>query len=136
MSEYVGNGNGEMGSRGAGRAAVRVARGEDLPRFEILPGVEIAPLAGARMNLNVVTLAPGAVAPVHTHEEEQIGYVVSGGCVFEDGERFWTLGPGDVYHAPGGVPHGARALEEGCVILDCFSPPRAEVLRLLGEAGD
>ncbi|HVB26693.1 MAG TPA: hypothetical protein VNE21_02135 [Mycobacteriales bacterium] len=39
----------------------------------------------------------------------------------------------DIYHAPPGVPHGLVAGAGGCVIVDLFSPPRAALLRLLGE---
>lgn len=110
---------------------LRIERGGELPSFALADGIDIRPLAGERLNINIVTLAPGAVAPVHTHDEEQIGYVVSGACDFSDGTRTRRLAAGDAYHAPPGVPHGATALDEGCVIIDAFAPPKAEVLRLL-----
>lgn len=123
--------SGYFSSGPAGDEPLRVLRAAGLARFEVLEGIAIRPVLGARMNVNVVDLAPGAVAPAHAHPEEQIGYVVAGSCEFTDGERTWTLGPGDAYHAPAGAPHGARALEAGCTIVDCFAPARAEVRRLL-----
>jgi quercetin dioxygenase-like cupin family protein len=33
---------------------------------------------------------------------------------------------GDFWQTPGGVPHGVRTGEEGALVLDIFSPPRAE----------
>lgn len=106
-------------------------RDADLRAFEVSPGVTIHPVLGERMNVNVVHLAPDAVADVHSHDEEQLGYVVRGDCEFTDGTRTHRLGPGDLYHAPAGTPHGARAFAEGCVIIDTFAPPRAGIRELL-----
>lgn len=110
-----------------------MVRGGELPRLALADGIEIEPLLGDRAGIHVAFLQPGAVAAVHTHAEEQLGYVVSGDCVFSDGTERWELGPGDSYHAPPGVPHGATAGETGCVILDAFAPPREQVLRMLAE---
>lgn len=110
---------------------LRVVRGEDLPIVVLTTGITAAALLGERLNINVVTLEPGAVAPVHTHDEEQMGYVVSGSCDFSDGSQEVRLGAGDTYHAPPGASHGARAHEAGCVIIDVFSPPRAGLRELL-----
>ena len=82
--------------------------------------------------LSYVTMAPHAVAAVHTHDEEQIGLVISGTCEFELDGMTRTLGPGDAYHAPPGVPHGARTGDAECVIVDVFSPPRQALLDLFG----
>jgi len=115
---------------------LRVERSDELPSLPLVDGITIKPLVGERLNIQEVILTPGAVAPVHTHAEEQLGYVVSGTCEFTDGETHWELGPGDAYHAPSGVPHGAKAMSEGCVIIDAFSPPREQVVRMLAEETD
>jgi quercetin dioxygenase-like cupin family protein len=113
---------------------LRLVRGEELPNVVLTTGITAAALLGERLNINVVTLGPGAVAPVHTHDEEQMGYVVSGSCDFFDDEHSERLGPGDTYHAPPGATHGARAHDEGCLIIDVFSPPRAGLKELLEKA--
>lgn len=115
---------------------VRITRHEDLPSLPLVPGISVLPVIGKRLNIQEVVLEPGAIAPVHTHDEEQLGYVVSGGCDFTDGEAIWRLAPGDCYHAPPGQPHGATALGEGCVIIDVFAPPRAQVVQMLAERGN
>lgn len=115
----------------AATGELRTTKEGELRGVEAAPGVRLHPLIGERMNLNVVVIDPGCEAEVHTHDEEQMGYVVSGRCVFSDGTNEVTLGPGDTYHAPPGVPHGARALDERCVIIDCFSPVRAGLRELL-----
>ncbi len=104
------------------------------PQVTLTDGITAEPLMGERLNINIVTLAPGAVAPAHAHDEEQMGYVVSGSCDFFDDEQSERLGPGDTYHAPPGATHGARAHDEGCLIIDVFSPPRAGLKELLGRA--
>lgn len=114
-----------------GAERLRVQRAQDLSRFPLVDGIAIRPVLGARLNINIVELDPGALAPVHTHDEEQLGYVVSGTCEFTDGTNTRVLAAGDTYHAPPNAPHGARALDDGCVIIDAFAPPRAGVRELL-----
>lgn len=116
-----------------GRDDMTVASASDLPELTLVDGITVKPIVGAALLLQEVVLQPGAIAPVHIHDEEQIGYVVSGSCEFTDGKRTWTLGRGDCYHAPPGAPHGATGLVDGCVIVDVFSPPRAQVLQMLAE---
>ncbi len=110
-----------------------VARNAELPVLPLVDGIVLRPVVGERLNIQEVTLDPGATAPVHTHDEEQLGYVVSGTIDFTDGERTWRLEHGDFYLAPPGAPHGATAHEAGCVIIDAFSPPREQVVRMLAE---
>ncbi len=114
-----------------GEGDLRIERGRDLRGVEVAPGVTLHPLIGDGMNINVVVLEPNAVAELHAHDEEQMGYIVSGVCEFTDGRNTWTLDPGDTYHAKANVPHGAKSLGDRCVIIDCFSPPRAGIRELL-----
>ncbi|MCA1834037.1 MAG: cupin domain-containing protein [Actinomycetota bacterium] len=115
----------------AGSGYVRIERSDSLRSFEIAPGITIRPLLGERLNINIVTLAPNAVAALHTHDEEQLGYVVAGSCDFTDGTTTTRLAAGDVYHAASNAPHGATAHNDGCVIIDAFAPPRAGIRELL-----
>jgi len=112
---------------------IRIEERGDVPSLPILDGMTVKPMMGERLNIQEVELEPGATAPVHTHDEEQVGYIVRGSCHFTDGETHQELGPGDFYHAPPGVPHGAQAGSEGCVIIDAFSPPREQIVKLLAE---
>lgn len=68
-------------------------------------------------------LRQGAVVPQHSHMNDQVGYVVSGKLEMTIAGETTVLGPGESYAVPGGVPHGAVALEES-VLIDAFSPPR------------
>jgi quercetin dioxygenase-like cupin family protein len=113
--------------------ATRIERRDEIPSLPFLDGITIKPVIGAAVLVQEVILEPGSVAPVHTHDEEQLGYIVRGSCEFTDGETHWELGPGDCYHAPPGAPHGARGLSEGCVLIDVFAPPRATVIQMLAD---
>lgn len=104
------------------------------PTITPTPGVHIQPVPGARVMLCRVTIDPDGEAPVHAHEEEQMGIVLSGGGDFHLGGEIRRVGPGDTYHAPPGVAHGLAAGAEGCTVIDVFSPPRAALLELLAQA--
>jgi quercetin dioxygenase-like cupin family protein len=118
----------EEGARG------RFAPIDGQPTISPSPGVHFQPVPGVRLLLCRVTIEPHSEAPVHAHDEEQMGIVVSGSGDFElDGETRQVV-PGDTYHAPPGVPHGLRARAEGCVVIDVFSPPRAALVELMAQA--
>ena len=103
----------------------------EVPEVEAAPGVWMRPVFGERLNLSLVRMEPNAEAAVHDHAEEQIGLVLEGACRFTLGDEVRTLHPGDVYVAPPFVPHGAIAGDDGCRILDAFSPPREALRELL-----
>jgi quercetin dioxygenase-like cupin family protein len=56
-----------------------------------------------------VDLAPGVVAPKHTHFGEEIIYVLEGTLLYEvEGQPPATLNAGDVLFIPYGTPHSAK----------------------------
>ena len=114
---------------------MQIARNAELPVLPLVEGIVLRPVIGERLNIQEVVLEHGATAPVHTHDEEQVGYVVSGEIDFTDGNETQRLKAGDFYYAPSGSPHGATATEDGCVVIDAFSPPREQVVKMLAERG-
>lgn len=73
-----------------------------------------------------IYLEKGAVAAMHQHPHEQIGYLISGSLVYkEEGQEDKVLGAGDTYYVPPNVMHGIEALEE-TKLLDIFTPMRKE----------
>ena len=92
----------------------------------LAPGVTAKIASGERMMLSLVTFAPDAVVPAHSHPHEQMGMLVSGTLEFTiAGETRVLSGSGMVF-VPGGVPHAAKAGPGGAVALEVFSPPREE----------
>jgi quercetin dioxygenase-like cupin family protein len=59
----------------------------------------------------IVDLAPGVVAPRHSHPGEEIIYMLYGSLEYTlDGQPPVTLKPGDVLYIPAGTVHSARNL--------------------------
>ena len=66
-------------------------------------------IPGREVVQTVVSLAPGTVAPRHSHPGEEIIYVLTGIWVYQlDGQPEKTLKAGDVLYVPYGVVHSAR----------------------------
>jgi quercetin dioxygenase-like cupin family protein len=82
-------------------------------------------VSGEREMLAQIYLKRGALVPIHTHESEQMTYILQGALRFlVDGEEV-IVREGEVLHIPSGLPHQAEALED-TLELDVFSPVRGE----------
>ena len=87
-------------------------------------------ITGDRMMLAHVYLKKGCIVPKHSHENEQLTYVLEGTLRFHMGEDLAEtvdVKAGEVLHIPSNLPHQAEALED-TVDVDVFSPPRADWL--------
>ena len=87
-------------------------------------------ITGDRMMLAHVYLKKGCIVPKHSHENEQLTYILEGALKFaigEDGSEEITVRAGEVLLIPSNVPHKAEALEE-TLDVDVFSPPRQDWL--------
>jgi len=92
----------------------------------LAPGVTAKIASGEKLMFSLVTLAPDAVVPTHSHPHEQMGMMVSGMMEFTIAGETRTVSGNEMYLVPGGVPHAAKAGPGGAVALDAFSPPREE----------
>jgi len=99
---------------------------ENIAPKVLAPGVTAKIASGERMMLSLVTFAPDAVVPTHSHPHEQMGMMVSGTMEFTVEGETRVLSGNEMYFVPGGVPHAAKGGPEGAVALDAFSPPREE----------
>ena len=105
-------------------------RWDDMPKEKVSETLDRRLITGDRMMISHVYLKKGSVVPRHSHENEQITYILEGGL------RFW-IGPdesqvidvlaGEVLHIPSMVQHKAEALED-TLDVDVFSPPREDWL--------
>ncbi|HEX5188019.1 MAG TPA: cupin domain-containing protein [Streptosporangiaceae bacterium] len=114
---------------------------DSISPVEFVPGLGFRPVLGQRAMTNFVSFAPGAVAPQHVHEEEQIVVILEGEMVFDLDGDVRTMRKGDVAVIPAWVPHGAWTVDTHCEELDVFCPPRQSLLKLAeahaaAEAGD
>jgi quercetin dioxygenase-like cupin family protein len=110
---------------------MHMAQGQYLPagtveQVEMLAGVLRRTLGTTEGCMLIeVSLAEGSVVPMHSHPNEQVGYVVGGQIEMTVDGVVRVCGPGDSYAIPGGVEHMARAVSD-CVVIDCFTPPRED----------
>ncbi len=105
-------------------------RWEDMPRERVSDSLERRLITADRMMLTHVYLEKGCVVPQHSHENEQLTYVLSGALHFwigEDGTEEVTVRAGEVLVIPSNVVHKAEALED-TLDVDIFSPPRQDWL--------
>jgi quercetin dioxygenase-like cupin family protein len=87
-------------------------------------------ITGDRMMLAHVYLKKGCIVPKHSHENEQLTYILEGALKFwigDDGAEEITVRAGEVLLIPSNIPHKAEALEE-TLDVDVFSPPRQDWL--------
>jgi quercetin dioxygenase-like cupin family protein len=81
-----------------------------------------------RMTVGQIVLEEGDTVPRHSHDNEQLTYVISGALKFWFGdgdEQELVVKAGSMVVIPAGLPHRALALEH-TFELDLFNPPRAD----------
>ena len=110
--------------------AGRYVNVDSLSPVEFVPGLGFRPVLGQRAMANFVSFQPGAEAPRHVHEEEQIVIVVDGEFTFDLDGDVRTMRKGDVAVVPSWVPHGAWTTDSHCLEVDVFAPPRSSLLKL------
>lgn len=99
---------------------------ENIPPFEILPGVRIRAPFGSNLMLSYLEMDAGTIVPLHQHPHEQGGIVLEGKIQLRVGDEVRTVGKGAMYLVPPNVPHEAIAIDGPAVILDVFSPVRED----------
>lgn len=72
-------------------------------------------------------LEAGNLLPMHAHDQEQTGYLISGSIQLTIGNETFSVEPGDSWCIPGNVIHGARIISDS-VAIEMFSPVRKDYL--------
>ena len=101
-----------------------------MPKERVSDSLQRRLITGDRMMLTHVYLDKGSIVPQHSHENEQLTYVLEGALQFwigEDGSEEVTVRAGEVLVIPSNVLHKAEALED-TLDVDVFSPPRQDWL--------
>ena len=80
-------------------------------------------VTGERQMMAQIYLKTGALVPMHSHESEQMMYVLQGALRVLVGGNEITIREGDVLHIPSWIDHQAEALQD-TFGLSVFSPIR------------
>ena len=105
-------------------------RWDDLPKEALKPDLARRLISTERMMLAHVYLDKGCIVPMHSHENEQLTYILEGVLRFslgEDESEVVDVRAGEVLHIPSHLPHKAEALE-ATLDVDIFCPPRQDWL--------
>jgi unsaturated pyranuronate lyase len=104
----------------------------ELPEVSVANGLVLQPLLGSSLMVSFARYEPGAEAPLHAHEEEQVFVVVDGEFDVTLGDETRRLKVGEAAVIPPWVPHRVTASDDGpATQIDVFCPPREGLLRLL-----
>jgi len=105
-------------------------RWDELPKETLKPDLGRRLISTERMMLAQVYLEQGCIVPKHSHENEQLTYILEGALRFwlgEDENEIVDVTAGEVLHIPSHLPHKAEALET-TLDVDVFAPPRQDWL--------
>ncbi|HEV7611060.1 MAG TPA: cupin domain-containing protein [Steroidobacteraceae bacterium] len=105
-------------------------RWEELPLETMKGTITRRLITSDRMMIAHVYLKKGDDVPRHSHENEQITYILEGALQFllgANGERELIVRAGEVLVIPSYLPHSAVALED-TLDVDVFNPPRQDWL--------
>ena len=103
---------------------------DEVPLETMNPLLDRRVISGERMMIAQVLLKKGSIVPQHSHENEQITYIISGVLRFllgEEQDEEVIVRQGQVLVIPSNLPHSALALED-TIDVDIFCPPREDWL--------
>ncbi|GIS81316.1 MAG: hypothetical protein CM1200mP14_28820 [Gammaproteobacteria bacterium] len=96
---------------------LRPTRGDDIPLETVTDTIKRRLFSGERMMLAHVHLDKGAIVPMHSHENEQLTWIIEGALRFWIGEegsddfQEMVVSAGETLYIPSNVPHKAEALK-------------------------
>ena len=105
-------------------------RWDDMAKERVTDVISRRLVTADRMMLAHVYLDKGAKVPQHSHDNEQLTYILEGALHFwigADKSEEVVVRAGEVLVIPSNVPHEAVALED-TLDVDVFSPPRQDWL--------
>ena len=115
------------------KSHVRHEKWSEIEHEKVTDDISRRLFTGERLMLAHVYLEKGAIVPTHSHENEQLTWIIEGALRFWIGDegsddiQELVVSAGEVLHIPSNVPHKAEALED-TFDVDVFSPPRQDWL--------
>jgi quercetin dioxygenase-like cupin family protein len=106
-------------------ASAHLYKWDDVVVEKVRDGISRRFIAGDREMVAQITLKRGAIVPMHSHESEQLTYVLTGALTFTLGGGAVTVHAGELLRIPSWMPHSAEAIED-TFELDVFSPIRQD----------
>lgn len=103
-------------------------RWDDIPKETLKPDLQRRLIPAERMTIGHVYLQKGCVVPLHSHDNEQLTYILEGTLRFwlgEDEAEIVDVHGGELLHIPPNIPHRAEALED-TLDVDVFCPARTD----------
>jgi len=100
---------------------------KDVELEELNPLLDRQMITGDKVMLARVLLKKGCVVPEHSHENEQVTYILEGALKFWIDGKEIVVHEGEVLCIPSNMPHKAEAVVD-TVDLDVFYPPRQDWL--------
>jgi quercetin dioxygenase-like cupin family protein len=100
---------------------------DTLPEEQLNPLLSRKIISGERTMIAHIYLKKGCVVPAHSHDNEQMTYILKGALKFTVNGRDILLTEGQVMHIPSNVVHAAVAVED-TLDVDVFCPPRQDWL--------
>src|SRR5687768_15259419 len=102
-------------------------RWDDIPLEHVSETLSRKIITGEREMVTQIFMKQGCFVPTHSHESEQVTYVLKGALKFCLAGREIVVRAGEVLCIPSWLEHSAEALEE-TLEMDIFSPIRQDWL--------
>jgi quercetin dioxygenase-like cupin family protein len=111
----------------ASSTPIQLHRWDEIALEKVTEMISRKIVTGERAMVSQIYLKRGALVPMHSHESEQVSYVLQGGLKFLVAGEEVTVREGEVLLIPSWLEHQAEALED-TFSLDIFSPIRQDWL--------
>jgi len=108
----------------------KVYRVADIVPKKIHEGCLTRLVVGQKALISFLRIEPRSFFPIHQHPHEQLMIVVEGEIEEIVEDKTYLLKKGEVIVLPPNIKHGGRTLDLACEIIDIFSPPREDYIRL------
>ena len=106
---------------------LKYTKWSDVELEHLNPQLDRQMITGEKLMIARVLLKKGVIVPEHSHENEQLTYILEGALKFWIDGREIVVHAGEVLCIPPHMPHKAQAMED-TVDLDVFYPPRQDWL--------